>query len=207
MDLPTSPKKPSYIQSKQRKQALIAAPKEISLEAKQIFKPCLDINNISLQAHRGISCTICVHTLPSRNWPRIFKDRHHKQELSRPWSAAEKPKICEQNFWQRSLAGWQVGGRLQTTGFKAILKTQLCQHCSPAVAGWWGYYKKIATNKETDKKVRVWSSICLMRDMRLGRFLETKSPRSQRSLRQAQQDIDSTSGKKCVRTTESTATW
>ena len=53
MDLPTSPKKLSYIQSKQRKQALIAAPKEISLEAKQIFKPCLDINNISLQEYRG----------------------------------------------------------------------------------------------------------------------------------------------------------
>ena len=61
MDLPTSQKKPSYIQSKQRKQALIAAPKEISLEAKQIFKPCLDINNISLQAHPYI------HTLSFSN--------------------------------------------------------------------------------------------------------------------------------------------
>ena len=148
MDLPTSQKKPSYIQSKQRKQALIAAPKEISLEAKQIFKPCLDINNISLQAHPYI------HTLSFSNWPRIFRDCHHGRGLSRQWSATEKPKICEQNFWQRSLAGWQVGGRLQTTGFKAILKTQLCQHCSPRVAGWWGCYKKFATNKETYKKVR-----------------------------------------------------
>ena len=164
MDLPTSPKKPSYIQSKQRKQALIAAPKEISLEAKQIFKPCLDINNISLQEYRGIFCTICVHTLPSRNWPRIFRDCHHERGLSRQWSAAEKPKICEQNFWQRSLAGWQVGGRLQTTGFKAILKNSALPTLFASGRWLMRVLQKLQQLKRLIKKVRfdpvfVWCEI------------------------------------------------